>query len=327
MADLSTQYMGLEMRNPIVVASCSFGNSSGGVRKCAEAGAGAIVLKSLFEEQMRASARELEEHSWLSGHTEAFEYVSKIGLAVGPRQYLRLIEDCKESVDIPVIASLNCITPKWWTDYAREIAAAGADGLELNIAVMPSDPNRTSREVEQLYFTILEGVKEQVEIPIAVKIGPHFTSIGRMAWELSRRGASALVFFNRFYRFDIDVEKLELAQGEPFSSPEETTLPLRWIALLSGRVKSDLAASTGVHDGAGIVKHLLAGASAVQVCSVLYLEGLDQIGQMLGDVESWLGQHGFGSVEEIRGRFRQMQSDRPELYERLQYIRALAGEG
>jgi dihydroorotate dehydrogenase (fumarate) len=317
--------MGLDMINPLMVASCSLVSTLEGVRRCADAGVGAIVLKSLFEEQIQAETEDLEQYSWMSGHTEAFEYISKMGMALGPREYLKLIEAAKSKVSVPIIASLNCISPKWWTGYAKQIAVGGADGLELNISAMPSDPGRTSGEIESLYLEILEGVRAEIDIPIAVKIGSHFSSIARIADELCRRGASSLVLFNRFYQLDIDIEKLKLAPGYGFSSPEEISVPLRWIALLSGRVKCDLAASTGVHDGAGVIKQLLAGAAVVQVCSTLYVNGLEQVGRMLKQLEEWLKGHDFESVDQIRGKMSQMESDRPELYERLQYIKALVG--
>jgi len=325
MPNLATTYMGLTLRNPIVVASCSLVNNSEGVRRCAEAGAGAVVLKSLFEEQMKAETVEMEQNIWLPGHPEAFEYVSKMGMAVGPREYLQLIKEAKKTVSIPIIASLNCISPKWWADYAKQIEAAGADALELNISVMPSDPSRTSAEVEQTYFRILEEVKARVDIPIAVKLGSHFSSLAKVAQELCRRGVSALVLFNRFYQLDIDIEKLELIPGYRLSSPHEMSLPLRWIALLAGQVDCDLVASTGVHDGAGAIKQLLAGATAVQLCSTLYLNGVKHIGHILEEIETWMRKHDFDSIDQIRGRLSQMQSDNPELYERLQYIKALVG--
>jgi len=325
MIDLSTKYMGLHLRNPLIVASCSLVNTLEGVRRCADAGAGAIVLKSLFEEQIQAETKDLEQHSWLPGHPEAFDYLRGFGMELGPHEYLKIVEEVKRAVSVPVIASLNCISPKWWVNYAKQIATAGADALELNISVMPSDPNRSSKEIEHLYFKMFEAVKTRIDIPIAVKIGPYFTSMARMAWELGRRGASALVLFNRFYQLDIDIEKIELAPGYRFSSPDEMNLSLRWIALLAGRVNCDLAASTGIHDGAGVIKQLLAGASAVQICSTLYLNGVKQIGKILKQIETWMKKHGFDSIDQIRGKLSQMQSDRPELYERLQYIKALTG--
>ncbi len=325
MADLSTEYMGLQLRNPLVVSSCNLTNTSEGVRQCADAGAGAVVLKSLFEEQMQADTEELEKYSWVSGHPEAFDYVRNMGMLTGPREYISLIKAAKSIVSIPVIASLNCVSPKWWTDYAVQIESAGADALELNVSIMPSEPDHTGEEIEKLYFAILEELKTHIEIPIAMKIHPYFTSTARVARELGERGASALVLFNRFYQLDIDVEKLELAPGYRFSSPQEIYLPLRWVTLLAGRVECDLAASTGIHDGESVIKQILAGTSVVQVCSTLYLNGLEQIGRIIEYMQSWMERHGFDSIDQIRGKLSQMNSDRPELYERLQYIKALVG--
>ena len=325
MADLSTQYMGLSLRNPLLVASCSLVNTLEGVLRCAQAGAGAIVLKSLFEEQMRAETKDFEHDIWLPGHPEAFVYVDKLGMALGPREYLQLIREAKKATDVPIIASLNCISPKWWADYARQIEAAGADALELNIAVTSSDPKRGSQEIEGIHYRIAEEVKARVDIPIAVKIGSHFASPARVATELCRRGASALVLFNRFYQLDIDIQELTLVPGYKFSSPNEMSLPLRWIALLSGGITCDLAASTGVHDTAGVIKQLLAGATVVQLCSTLYLNGVEQIERILGELETWMKKHRFESVDQMRGVLSQMQSDNPELYERLQYIKVLVG--
>lgn len=206
-----------------------------------------------------------------------------------------------------------------------QIEAAGADALEINIAVMPSDPDRSGAEIKQLYFRIFDEVRARIDIPIAVKIDPYFTCMAQVADEFSRRGASALVLFNRLYQLDIDIEKLELAPGYQLSSPQEMNTSLRWISLLSGRVNCDLAASTGVHDGAGAIKQLLAGASVAQLCSTLYINGLGQINLILEYINAWMKRHGFDSIGKFRGKLSQMQSDRPELYERLQYIKALVG--
>ena len=325
MADLSTRYMGLALSNPLIVASSSLTKSVDGVKKCADAGAGALVLKSLFEEQIAVEAKEMESNIWLYGHTEAFEYVSKMAMPLGPRDYLKLIKESKSAVSIPVIASLNCITPRWWTDFARQIEGAGADAIELNVAMMPSDPDRTAQEIETIYLDIVESLKSSIGIPIAVKIGPYFTSVARMARDLCDRGVAALVLFNRFYQLDIDIEKHVLAPGLRFSSRDEISLPLRWIALLAGRVECDLAASTGVHDGAGMVKQLLAGATAVQVCSALYEKGVEHIGTIIGEVEAWMAKNRFGKIDEFRGKLSREATDTPEVYERLQYIKTFVG--
>jgi dihydroorotate dehydrogenase (fumarate) len=325
MADLSTNYMGLHLRNPLIVASSSLTKTIEGVERCANAGAGAVVLKSLFEEQIEADTQELEQNVWLAGHTEAYDYVRNMGIELGSRDYLTLIEAAKKRVTIPIIASLNCITPQWWTRYAQRIEIAGADALELNIAVLPSDPLRSDQEIEHLYFRILDEVKKSIRIPIAVKIGPYFTSMARMANELCNRGAGALVLFNRFYQLDINIDKLSLVPGYRLSSPEEMSMSLRWISLLTGRVTCDLTAATGVHDGVGVIKQLLAGASTVQICSTLFINGIEYIAKILGQVDMWMEKHKFANLDHIRGKLSQAASDRPEFYERLQYIKALVG--
>ena len=325
MSDLSTTYMGLELQNPLLVASCSLTKTAEGVKKCADAGAAAVVLKSLFEEQIDVEIKDMEKHLMPYWHPEALDYVQEMGMSFGPKEYIAIIKEARKEVSIPVIASLNCISPKWWVAYAKQIVDAGADALELNIAIMPSDTERNGKEIEDIYLKIISEVQEHIQIPIAVKIGPYFTSLGRFATELRKNGATAVVLFNRFYQPNIDIEKMELAPGYNFSSPEDMGLTMRWIALLSGRIGCDLAASTGIHDAAGVIKQLLAGATVVQLCSTLYLNGLKQIKIILSELESWLNGHGFDSVNEIRGKLSQLKSDKPELYERIQYIKALVG--
>jgi dihydroorotate dehydrogenase (fumarate) len=325
MADLSTNYMGLKLRNPLTVASCSLTNTVEGVQRCVDAGAGAVVLKSLFEEQIEADTKEIERHVWLAGHAEAYDYVRRIGIETSARDYLNLLEKAKNVVAVPVIASLNCITPKWWSDYAKKVEAAGADAIELNVALLASDPRHNSDEIDNLYYNILQGVRDAVELPIAMKIGPYFTSLSRMASELCHRGAAALVFFNRFYQIDVNIDKLNLISGYRFSDPEEISFSLRWISLLADRVDCDLAATTGIHDAGGVVKQLLVGATAVQLCSTLYIHGIGHISNILSNLELWMKKHHFESVTQFRGKLSQKESDQPELYERLQYIKALVG--
>jgi dihydroorotate dehydrogenase (fumarate) len=325
MSDLSTEYLGLKMKNPLVVASCSLTKTVEGVKKCADAGAGAVVLKSLFEEQIDLDIKDMERHLMPYWHPEALDYVRGMGMSFGPKEYIAMIKEIKKAVTLPVIASLNCISPQWWISYAKQIVDAGVDALELNIAMMPSSPERTAREIEDIYLKIVSEVRAHIKIPLAVKIGPYFTSMARFAKELSKSGASSLVLFNRFYQPNIDIEKVQLAPGYNFSSPEEMGLSLRWIALLSGRIGCELAASTGIHDAAGVIKQLLAGATAVQVCSTLYLNGLKQIQVILSELASWLDSYGYASVDEMRGTLSQSESDKPELYERIQYIKALVG--
>jgi dihydroorotate dehydrogenase (fumarate) len=326
MADLTTTYMGLSLGNPLMVASSSLTKTADGVKRCADAGAGAVVLKSLFEEQILADLRgdDIDDAKML-WHPEALDYVRRMGLELGPRSYLALISESKKAVSIPVIASLHCVSPGLWTDYVRKVADAGADGVELNISVMPSDPKREAGDVERIYLDTVESVARLSTIPVAVKIGPYFTSVARIASELQERGAKALVLFNRFYQLDIDLEAMKLAPGYRLSAPEELALPLRWISLLSGRIPCDFAASTGAHDGAGAAKLILAGATAVQLCSTLYRGGLRRLGTIREELERIMERHGFTSLEAMRGRLSRAASDKPELYERLQYIKALVG--
>jgi dihydroorotate dehydrogenase (fumarate) len=325
MVDLSVEYLGIKLANPLIVSSSSLTNSPEKVLRCQQAGAGAVVLKSLFEEQIEARTRDLEEQSWPYPHPEAFDYLRQTGMRMGEEEYLELIKEAKNKADIPVIASLNCITPRWWNDTAREIEAAGADALELNVALMPADPGLSAADIEKVYVRIVDNVHRVCALPLAVKIGPYFTSLPRFAEELRRAGASALVLFNRFYQLDIDIEKPALVPGYHLSSPEEIYLPLRWIAVLAGRVGCDLAASTGVHDAAGAIKQLLAGAAAVQVCSHLYMKGMERLAAMLTDIGGWMEKHGYSTVRDFRGLMSREQSKQPAYYERLQYIKALVG--
>ncbi|MBN1834558.1 MAG: dihydroorotate dehydrogenase-like protein [Spirochaetales bacterium] len=325
MADLSVTYMGLKLANPLIVSSSSLTNTVAKVKRCEDSGAGAVVLKSLFEEQIEAQTEEIEDESWPYPHPEAFDYVRQMGMRIGQDDYLKLISDAKKAVSIPVIASLNCITPKWWGNYAGEIARAGADAIELNIAILPTDRERSAEEVERTYKGIIEGIRRRVEIPVAAKIGPYFTALPKFARQLAEAGAAALVLFNRFYQLDIDIDSLALVPGYHLSSPDEIYLPLRWIAILSGQIGCDIAASTGVHDGSGVIKQLLAGAKAVQVCSNLYQKGMGRIRKMLGELTAWMEQHGYAKVSEFNGKMSMESSDKPEYYERLQYIKVFVG--
>jgi len=349
MIDLTTSYMGLKLKNPLVVSSCGLTKTVRGVQKCAEAGAGAIVLKSLFEEQITAELQELTRHVDSVGHTEALEYLHGYGEALGPREYLQLVHDARQAVAVPIIASINCVSDARWADYARQLAAAGADALEVNIGFLPNSAGQTGAAVEDRYARILHAVRTQVDLPVALKVGPYISSFANLAarlgndrmagtpftvgWcgpgendrEITWRGADALVLFNRFYSFDIDVDTLQLAAGNPYSSSEEIHLPLRWISLLAGRASCDLAAATGIHNGRDVVKQLLAGATVTQLCSTLYRNGLGRIETILDQLQQWMRAHDFERLDDFRGRLSQARSEHPDDYERLQYIKALVG--
>ena len=349
MIDLSTRYMGLELQNPLIVSSCGLTGTLEGIRLAADAGAGAIVLKSLFEEQIQSEVDELARQAQHATHTEAYDYLYGFGRSFGPREYLQLVKDAKKSVAVPVFASVNCVTAERWTEYAGKLADAGADGLELNIGFLPNDASLDGLQVEERYLQILAAVRNTVDLPVALKIGPYFSSLahladrlgndraagppftvgwcgpGERAGEVTRKGADALVLFNRLYRFDIDVDTLQLAGGNPYSTSAELGDGLRWISLLAGKLACDLAATTGVHDGRDLVKQLLAGATVVQVCSTLYRNGLGQIGLILDVLRDWMQEHGFSRLEDFRGRLSHALSENPSAHERMQYIKALVG--
>jgi len=327
MLDLSTRYMGLELKNPLVIASCGLTTTLQGVENCARAGAGAIVLKSLFEEQINVDVAALTKASADVMNAEGLEYLEGYGHACGPRDYLTLVREAKQAVDIPVIASVNCVSGERWADYAAQLARAGADALEVNIGFLPNDAALTGQQVEDRYAEILQAVKARVEIPVALKIGAQFSSFSNLAHRLGSGpgAADALVLFNRFYRLDIDVKNLKVSAGNPYSTREEIHSSLRWILLLAGKIDAELAATTGIHNGDDVIKQLLAGATVTQLCSTIYRNGFSQIQAMLQQLVDWMVSQNFNSLADFRGRLCQTQSEDPDSYERLQYIKGLTG--
>lgn len=325
MADLTTQYMGLKLKTPIVVGSSGMVKHLDGIRKAADAGAGAVVMKSLFEEQFIAETSGQDEGSSLYG-AEASDYFHAMSMSHGPRDYLQTIADVKKATDMPLIASLNCLDARWWMDYAHQLESAGADALELNIAIMPVDPKMSAADVEKRYLEIIRGVKQKVKLPVAVKIGPYFTALAHFARQLVSAGADGLVLFNRFYQFDIDPVTRKIVPGYILSTPGEAHLTLRWMAILSGSLEADLSAATGVHDGLDAAKQILAGANVVQVCSSLFKHGYKHVGTITGQLAAWMDTNHFATLQDFRGTLNQDSSSHPETYERLQYIKALVGE-
>ena len=325
MPDLATTYMGLPLRNPVIVASSSLTETADKIQQCCDAGAGAVVMKSLFEEQIQSETEGLQNASGFL-HTEAADYLNRMTSELTLTNYLKEVEQAKKAVDIPVITSLNCSAMGSWMDFAKRIEEAGSDGLELNIYVMDPDPRKTSEEIEQRYIDILRGVKDRVKIPIAVKIGSNFTNLARMVDQLSIHGADAVVIFNRYYRINIEIDTFSLKHDKVFSTPDEIADSLRWMSILSGRIREcDLAATTGIHDGEAVIKQILAGATAVQVCSVLYERNLGVIREMQEFMEDWLTRHSFPSLSRIRGMMSQKKSDDPAAFARVQYIKTYLG--
>ncbi len=323
MANLETTYLGIRLKNPLIIGSSSLTKNVEGVRRCAAAGAGAVVLKSLFEEEIRLEYSGAAEAMSGYPHPEALGWLqTDLAAHYGPETYLRLIEGAAATVQIPVIASLNCVTPETWVKFASRIEAAGAAAIELNIYQLPLDPAVPSERIEQGYIETLKAVRAQVSIPVALKMIPYLTNIPRFAVQAHEAGAAGLVLFNRFFHPDLDITEMEPRGGLLLSRPEEYRLPLRWIGILYGRTGCDLCASTGVHDAGAIIRLLLTGAKAVQVTSAVYLHKHEVIGTMLHGLEDWMSEHGFESIESFRGRVSRFHSGRPEMFERSQYIKA-----
>jgi dihydroorotate dehydrogenase (fumarate) len=338
MVDLSTKYMGLSLRNPIIVGSSGLTNSVKDIQHAAKAGAGAVVLKSIFEEQIRLETDKFISHQdqkmepFRQGYSdlmskrdfdyaEAEAYIADFAREHTLGEYLKLIEEVKKAVDIPVIASINCVSPYDWHYFARRIQAAGADALELNIYILPSDPGMTSEGNEQTYFTIAEAVMKQVTIPVSIKVGYYFSSLSSTLIRLSNTGIKGLVMFNRPFHPDIDINSLEISSKYLLSEAPEYSHTLRWMALLSGKTGCDLVASTGIHDHEAVIKQLLAGATAVQMASVFYKHGFNYLSEVLSGMKNWMVSKGFNTPDDFRGKLSQKNVDHPAAFERVQFMK------
>jgi dihydroorotate dehydrogenase (fumarate) len=328
--DLTTRYMGLTLRNPLIASASPLNAEIGNIRRLEDAGAAAVVLPSLFEEQIEAEAarRDTLTSAAIDSSPEALSYFPAEGdddYKVGPHAYLDLVRRASEAVDIPVIASLNGTTAEGWISYASRLQEAGAAGLELNIYFIPTDLSLTGAAVEARYLDIVRSVRAMVSIPIAVKLSPYFSSVGNMALALEQAGANALVLFNRFYQPDIDLAQLAVLPDLDLSRPNEIRLPLLWLALLSGRVKASLAATSGVGSADEVVKYLLVGADAVMTTSALLRHGIGHMATMLDDLRSWLAARQFDSLDDVRGIMDQQSLRDPQAFERANYIKILQG--
>lgn len=326
MTDLSTRYMGLTLKNPLIAASSGLTNSVENIIKIHEQGASAVVLKSLFEEQVQHSiGAAFSGKNTNYGYPEAMDYISNYTHARDLDHYLSLIKEARKAVDIPIIASVNCVSASEWISFAHRIEDAGADGLELNIFTLPSDPKKNSEENEKVYFDIAMAITKQVKIPVAMKISPYFSGFANIALKLSWTGISGIVMFNRYYSPDINIEKMEITTTNVFSSSEEQSLPLRWVALLSNHLHCDIAASTGVHNGTTMIKQLLAGAKAVQVATTLYKHGFEIIPVMLKELTEWMERHSFEKTSDFIGKMSYKSAENPAAYERIQFMRHFSG--
>jgi len=326
--DLTTNYLGLKLRSPLVVSASPLSEDVDNIKRMADAGASAVVLYSLFEEQLRQDRLELNRHLeyGTNSFAEALSYFPEPEeFRLGPEEYLKHIAAAKRVTKIPVIASLNGSSVGGWTEYAKQIQQAGADALELNIYHIPTDPDLPGEVVEETYLNILRAVKAEVTFPVAVKLSPFFSNFANMAKRLDQAGANGLVLFNRFYQPDIELESLEVRPNILLSTPMAMRLPLRWIALLHGRVNASLAATSGIHRAADALKMLMAGADVTMLCSTILRHGFPQIAMIESGMVEWLEEHEYESVSQLKGSLSQQNCPDPAAFERAQYMKALTG--
>lgn len=322
MADLKTTYLGLSLKNPLIVSSSGLTGTVEKIKELEKKGAGAVVLKSLFEEQINHEAGNLVEESM---HTESFDYIKSYLKSHSVDNYIQLIRQCKQDVSIPVIASINCVSAGDWTSFAKKIEQAGADALEINLFFVPNNKNAGAEKYENTYIDILKNIKDTVSIPVSIKLGCYFTNLTNLVNSINNMDVQGVVLFNRFYQPDIDIENFSFSSGETFSTPSDMFHTLRWVAIISGTIRQiDIAASTGIHDGQAAIKQILAGAKCVQVCSVLYKKGAGQIQEMLEDIEKWMDKHNIKHIEDFRGRMSYKNIPDPSVYERAQFMKYFA---
>ncbi len=330
MVNISTSYMGLDIPSPLIAASSGLTDNIPNLIRFEKAGAGAVVLKSLFEEEIRlekkASLAKMNSQGFLYPESLGFYDYDDDSDPESTLKYLELIRQAKSKIGIPVIASINCVTAEQWTHFPRELELAGADGLELNVFIMPSDLHRTKEENEKVYFDIIREVTSTVKIPVSLKISFYFSDLAITIRKFSESGIRGLVLFNRFYSPDIDIDAMEITTSSVLSNPSDFTNSLRWIAIMHDHVKCDLAASTGVHDGKGLVKMILAGASAVQVASAFYRNGVDHASNMLDEMKNWMSKKGFTSIEEFKALMSNHETGNPAAFQRVQFMKYFRGQ-
>lgn len=323
MPDLKTTYMGIPLQNPLIVGSSTHTGSLDSIKKCAEAGAGAIVLRSIFEEQIQAEVSDMVDSLESQDYPEAYDYIrADFPMQIGPEKYLDIIRQSKEEVTVPIIASLNCTTHDHWVSYARKIEIAGADGLELNVYDIAHHPDENSQAVEQRHLKLVQSVSSELSIPVSVKLGASYTALGNFVNQLTQLKVQAIVLFNRFFQPDIDIERLSLTSGINFSRAQDAAMPVRWIALLRHQVACDIAMTTGVHDASAAIKGILAGANVFQICSALYTprqQGV--IESMLTGISAWMEKHGFEKIDDFRGRLAASLDEQNQGFARAQYVK------
>ncbi len=326
MTNLSTKYLGLNLKNPLVASASPICKEIGNIKQLEDAGASAVVLHSLFEEQINIESDELDRFLWQSADVsaEALNYYPDFAtFAIGPDAYLEHIRKAKQAVKIPIIASLNGVSKGGWLRYAKDMEQAGADALELNIYFMPIDPNQTAADVEKMYTDLVSAVKQTVKIPVAVKIGPYFSAMSNMAVKLEKAGADGLVLFNRFYQPDFDLENLEVIPHLVLSRSNELKLRLHWTAILFDKVRADLAITGGVHVVEDVVKSMMAGAKVAMMTSVLLEHGIDYLKTLHTELGAWLEKHEYDSIQQMQGSMSQKNVAHPAAFERANYMKVL----
>jgi len=326
MADTSCKYMGLQLQSPLIAGSCGLTNSVEKMKQMEDCGIGAVVLKSIFEEQITNEVMQsVENINFDVSYRDALDYIKGYTKMASYDKYTQLIRDAKKELSVPVIASINCSSDGDWASYAKRIEDAGADALELNIFFLPSDFNKMGKENEDLYFKIIEHVRKSIQIPLAIKTGYYFSGLAKMLQMLSYTGVDALVLFNRFFAPDIDIEKMQLKAASIFTEGEGFSNTLRWIALMYGHVKCNLSATSGVKDADDVIKQLLAGADTVQLATTLYANGIDYTKTILDGVKNWMDKHNYASIDDFKGKMSFKNIDNPEAYLRIQFMKYFAG--
>jgi dihydroorotate dehydrogenase (fumarate) len=338
MENMNTTYLGLNLKNPLIAGSCGMTNSISNIKELAKRGVGAVVVKSIFEEQIKSEAENIikknttetssyerpSETIWskrIYDYEEAYSYMFDFAKRNTLGKYLYFLNEAKESVDIPVIASINCVSNQDWHSFAKKIEETGVDAIELNIYILPSDMRRSGEDNERIYFDIIKEVRSYVTLPLAIKIGFYFSSLAQSAVKLSQTGIKGMVLFNRPYNTDIDIHTMTLSHGSIYSSPEEYSRTLRWMSILSSQIECDLCASTGVHDHKVFIKLLLAGATTVQIASALYKRGLDVVPEILSKTSEWMEKNKFETTDSFRGLLSMKNLENPAAIERVQFMK------
>ena len=326
MVDLTTKYLGLTLKNPLVVSASPFSKRLDKVRKLEKNGAAAVVMYSLFEEQVTYEVNELNPH--LSNdprnYSEALRYYPHLAYYnLNPDEYIQHLYTLKRSVSIPIIGSINGVSSGGWLEYAHHMEQAGADAVEINLYYLPTNVDFTGADLEETYLRLAKNVRSRLTIPFAVKLHPSFSSLPNFSKRMVEAGANGLVFFNRFYQPDFDIEKLKVVPSLDLSSSQDLRLPLRWIAILYGRIAADLALSSGIHTGEDVIKAVMAGASATMLTSELLQNGIDRLGRILEEVEDWLARHNYATLAELKGRMSQQNVAEPAAFERAYYLKIL----